>query len=58
MNAMPALTDGVTEAVNGADEEFGDERLLGALKESRTRTPEGIYKSVIEKIRDWQGDLP
>jgi sigma-B regulation protein RsbU (phosphoserine phosphatase) len=55
---LAIFTDGVTEAVNGADEEFGDERLLEALKGSRTRTPEGIYKFVIEKIRDWQGDLP
>lgn len=55
---LAIFTDGVTEAVNVADEEFGDERLLEALKGSRTRTPEGIYKLVIEKIRDWQGDLP
>ena len=55
---LAIFTDGVTEAVNGADEEFGDERLLEALKGSRARTPEGIYKFVIDKIRDWQGDLP
>ena len=55
---LAIFTDGVTEAVNGADEEFGDERLLEALKGSRTHTPEEIYKSVIEKIRVWQGDLP
>lgn len=55
---LAIFTDGVTEAVNGAGEEFGDERLLQALKGSRSRTPEGIYKFVIEKIRAWQGDLP
>jgi len=55
---LAIFTDGVTEAVNGADEEFGEERLLEALKGSRTRTPEAIYKFVIERIRDWQGDLP
>jgi sigma-B regulation protein RsbU (phosphoserine phosphatase) len=57
-STLAIFTDGVTEAVNGTDEEFGDERLLEALKGSRTRTPEGIYKFVIEQIRAWQGDLP
>jgi sigma-B regulation protein RsbU (phosphoserine phosphatase) len=57
-STLAIFTDGVTEAVNGTDEEFGDERLLEALRGSRARTPEGIYKFVIEKIRAWQGDLP
>ncbi len=57
-STLAIFTDGVTEAVNGTDEEFGDDRLLEALKGSRTRMPEGIYKFVIEQIRAWQGDLP
>jgi sigma-B regulation protein RsbU (phosphoserine phosphatase) len=55
---LAIFTDGVTEAVNKEDEEFGDQRLLTALQEARARTPEGVYQSVIEKIRTWQGDLP
>ena len=55
---LAIFTDGVTEAINKEDEEFGDQRLLSALKEARARTPEGVYQSVIEKIRTWQGDLP
>jgi sigma-B regulation protein RsbU (phosphoserine phosphatase) len=55
---LAIFTDGVTEAVNKEDEEFGDQRLLSALKEARTRTPEGVYQFVIDKIRTWQGELP
>lgn len=51
------FTDGVTEAVNGADEEFGEERLLLALRECCMRSPEGIYSYVVERVRQWQGEL-
>jgi len=55
---LAIFTDGVTEAVNRDDQEFGDERLLEALKQARSRSPEGIYRFVIDEIRAWQGDLP
>jgi sigma-B regulation protein RsbU (phosphoserine phosphatase) len=55
---LAIFTDGVTEAVNKEDQEFGEERLLEVLKEARARTPEAVYKFVIERIRSWQGDLP
>jgi phosphoserine phosphatase RsbU/P len=55
---LAIFTDGVTEAVNKDDEEYGEERLLAALMQARTGTPESVYKFVIEGIRAWQGDLP
>ena len=55
---LAIFTDGLTEAVNGEGEEFGDQRLLSALQEARMNSPEGVYKSVVEKIRAWQGNLP
>jgi sigma-B regulation protein RsbU (phosphoserine phosphatase) len=55
---LAIFTDGVTEAVNKDDEEYGEQRLLEALQQVRARTPEGVYKFVIEGIRSWQGDLP
>lgn len=55
---LAIFTDGVTEAVNSDDEEFGDARLLEALKQSRSRTPEGVYRFVVERVHAWQGDLP
>jgi sigma-B regulation protein RsbU (phosphoserine phosphatase) len=55
---LAIFTDGITEAVNHADEEFGDERLREALQQASQRTPEEIYKFVISRVRDWQGNLP
>jgi sigma-B regulation protein RsbU (phosphoserine phosphatase) len=55
---LAIFTDGVTETVNSCDEEYGEERLLEALKQARLHTPEAIYRSVIDGIRAWQGDLP
>jgi len=57
-SVLAIFTDGITEAVNQADEEFGEARLLEALQKSRQGTPEEIYKFVISRVRDWQGDLP
>jgi len=55
---LAIFTDGVTEAVNKADEEFGEERLLEALRDSRRCAPEEVFKHVVGKVREWQGDLP
>jgi phosphoserine phosphatase RsbU/P len=55
---LAIFTDGVTEAVNKADEEYGDQRLLEVLQQSSTRTPEEIWKHVMSQIDAWQGDLP
>ena len=55
---LAIFTDGVTEAVNGADEEFGDKQLLEALQQSRARTPEAIWDLVLSKVGEWQGGLP
>ena len=54
---LAIFSDGITEAVNDADEEFGDERLVEALRESASRAPEGIYRHIIAQVRLWQGNL-
>jgi phosphoserine phosphatase RsbU/P len=55
---LAIFTDGITEAMNRMDEEFGDKQLLDALRESCTRNPEDIWNHVISKVSEWQGDLP
>lgn len=55
---LAIFTDGVTEAVNKMDEEFGEKQLLDALKESCMRQPEDIWNHVMSKVGEWQGDLP
>ncbi len=51
------FTDGVTEAVNSGDEEYGEARLIEALRESSSHSPEGIYRHVTAQVRLWQGAL-
>jgi sigma-B regulation protein RsbU (phosphoserine phosphatase) len=55
---LAIYTDGVTEALNRADEEFGEIKLLEALQQSSTRSPEEIWEHVLLKVGEWQGDLP
>ncbi len=54
---LAIFTDGVTEAFNDADEEFGEERLIGILRDRSTLDPESIYRIVTEEVRRWQGSL-
>jgi serine phosphatase RsbU (regulator of sigma subunit) len=54
---LAVFTDGVTEAVNDVDEEFGEERLLETLREYQTHPPEEIYRQAVARVRQWQGAL-
>lgn len=54
---IAVYTDGITEAVNGAGEEFGERRFVEALRQSRGLSAEAIYKHVIERVQQWQGAL-
>jgi phosphoserine phosphatase RsbU/P len=55
---LAIFTDGVTEALNKADEEFGDTQLQAALQHSRARSPEAVWEYVMSRVADWQSDLP
>jgi sigma-B regulation protein RsbU (phosphoserine phosphatase) len=52
---LAIFTDGVTETVNGADEEYGEECLVQALRDSQSRSPVGIYHYITDQVRKWQG---
>ncbi len=58
---MVLYTDGVTEAWNSVDEEFGEERLLSVLQENPSRTAAEIQKKILQAASDfshgiWQDD--
>ena len=44
-------TDGVTESVNDAGEEFGEERLVEVLRRDRGRSSQGLISSVVDQVR-------
>jgi phosphoserine phosphatase RsbU/P len=49
-------TDGITEALNRRDEEFGEERLLDVMTRARDLSPHHIVKAVFEEVRRFSGD--
>ena len=46
-------TDGVLEATNSSEEEFGCERLSGLLKESAARSAEQAADSILDAVSAW-----
>jgi serine phosphatase RsbU (regulator of sigma subunit)/predicted enzyme related to lactoylglutathione lyase len=46
-------TDGVTEAFDGSEEEFGEDRLIAALKRHSALPPQTILAAVIDEIRQF-----
>jgi serine phosphatase RsbU (regulator of sigma subunit) len=50
-DTIALYTDGITEAFNDAEEEFGEERLVAALRKSRERSPQELLDAVVEEVR-------
>jgi phosphoserine phosphatase RsbU/P len=55
---LVAYTDGVTEAMNPEDVEFGEARLRAIIVESLSLTAHELADRIIAKVREWQGDAP
>ncbi|HZR23176.1 MAG TPA: SpoIIE family protein phosphatase [Vicinamibacterales bacterium] len=51
-----AFSDGVTEAMNEAGEEFGDDRLIACVTQHRAESPNAILDAVIADVRAFAGD--
>ena len=56
--ALVLYTDGVTEAMNGDDEEFGVERLQDIFKESDPHGPHAITRLIFDAVDTFAGDTP
>ncbi len=50
---LALYTDGVTEAFDEAGEEFGEERLVDALRRHRDRAPESLLKSLVDEVHSF-----
>ncbi len=55
-DVLVLFTDGVTEAMNGADEEFGEERLIKAVKAASGKKSETIVGEVRRRVISFSGD--
>jgi len=50
------FTDGVTEARSAAGEEFGQERLIGIMREFREKTSEEIIQKVYDEVKNFSSE--
>jgi sigma-B regulation protein RsbU (phosphoserine phosphatase) len=55
---LAVYTDGVTEALNPAGEEFGEGRLRSSLVESLWLSAHETASKVIARVLEWQGQAP
>jgi serine phosphatase RsbU (regulator of sigma subunit)/catechol 2,3-dioxygenase-like lactoylglutathione lyase family enzyme len=49
-DTLAIYTDGVTEAFNEAGEEFGDQRLIDALRRHRKQSPQAMVASIVDEV--------
>ena len=57
-DTMFLYTDGIPEAINGDDEEFGMERLCTTLTAARDRNAHDLTDSVLTDLQAFVGDTP
>jgi serine phosphatase RsbU (regulator of sigma subunit)/catechol 2,3-dioxygenase-like lactoylglutathione lyase family enzyme len=50
---LALYTDGITECSNDAEEEFGECRLIDALRKHGAQSPESVVASVVEDLRQF-----
>jgi len=55
---LVVYSDGITEARNDEDEEFGEERLAGLLAENRTFPPADLIRKIVSTVKEFAGEAP
>jgi serine phosphatase RsbU (regulator of sigma subunit) len=54
-DTLAIYTDGITEAFNDTDEEFGEDRLIDSLRRHRHLPAEGMISAVVDEVRRFSG---
>ena len=57
-DVLMAFTDGVTEALNPAEEEFGEQRLKQLLRRVAHLPVQDITATISKELRAWIADAP
>jgi serine phosphatase RsbU (regulator of sigma subunit) len=52
-DTLVLYTDGVTEAFNAREEEFGERRLMEALRRYRDRSSQELLDSIVAEVRQF-----
>ncbi len=54
---LVAFTDGVSEAMNAADEDFGEDRISDAVIPNMTDSPERLLEVIRNAVDDFRGEV-
>ena len=54
-DTLALYTDGITESFNDAGEEFGEQRLIEALRQNREASPQAALDSIVAQVRKFSG---
>jgi len=52
-DTLALYTDGVTESFNDAEEEFGEQRLVAALRRHPELSPQALLSSIVDEVRQF-----
>jgi sigma-B regulation protein RsbU (phosphoserine phosphatase) len=55
---LVAYTDGVTEARNASDQEFGEARLRSVIESSTWASTQELSERIVSSVHEWCGDVP
>ncbi len=55
-DVLVLYSDGVTEARDESDDEYGEERLVSFLKKNRSMDPERLVESLIRTVHEFSKD--
>ena len=55
---LVVYSDGVAEAMNAEQEQFGEERLIGVIKKNRRRNAQEIIEHILSAVKLHTGDYP
>ena len=55
---LVAFTDGISEAMNPGDEEWGEVRLLGSIRGCQAKTAQGLLEHVFAGATQFAGTAP
>jgi catechol 2,3-dioxygenase-like lactoylglutathione lyase family enzyme len=50
-DTLALYTDGITESFNSAEEEFGEQRLIEALRRHRALAPRDLLAAIVDEVR-------
>jgi serine phosphatase RsbU (regulator of sigma subunit) len=54
-DTLALYTDGITESFNDAGEEFGEQRLIDALRQYCGLSPQAALESIVADVRRFSG---